>query len=174
MQSSVPDPRDLQVQGVDPFEDSGPTEPSSADVIQNVPIDQQLQSVPAIGAKQLNPDNLDLTTLEPDTLDAAFHYRFVHNSPAKISKRIRRGWSFGRKSEGVRKQFDNQQEGVDDFIYDGDTVLMKIPKDLHEAQRQRVAEVSRSRLAAPKGQFRKKTASSGVRMASKSYRSEPS
>lgn len=101
--------------------------------------------------------------IDPESLDPNLHYRFVREVPQQMAKRLGRGYRFVTEEDGVKKLYE---EGGDDKgdgrIRHNDTVLMAIPKELHEEQQARVQQVSRSRLAAPKGQFRKKAKQAGV------------
>lgn len=106
--------------------------------------------------------------LDPESLDPEYSYRYVYAGGNKIARRLARGYTFVRKSEdGVQKVFDQEGDGADDFIRNGDTVLMKIRKDRLNAMTERIRQVTRARLAAPKGQFRKKAREGGVNVDTK-------
>lgn len=136
---------------------------------------EELEALPKIKATSMAENGLDMGDLDEQTLDPEFHYRWIHNSPAKIAKRLRRQWTFVRKSEDKVEKLIQSEEGADDFIRNGDTILMKISKDLHDTMKKRIATVTRSRLTAPKGQFRKKARESGYNpTGSGKSRGEPS
>lgn len=101
--------------------------------------------------------------IDPASLDPNMHYRFVYTGGNKIARRLTRGFRFVRPSEdGVRQLYGEENPTGDDRIRHGDTVLMCIPKEKHDAMVKRVQDLSRARLAAPKGQFRKKARNLGV------------
>lgn len=101
--------------------------------------------------------------LDPDSLNPNLHYRFVSTSGQKIARRLVRGYRFVRPSEdGVRKLNAEEDDKGEDRIRHGDTVLMCIPKERHLEMEEKVRNLSRARLAAPKGQFRKKARGYGV------------
>lgn len=101
--------------------------------------------------------------IDPASLDPNMHYRFVYTGGNKIARRLTRGYRFVRPSEDrVRKLNTEEDDSGEDRIRHGDTVLMCIPKEKHQAMVDRVQNMSRARLAAPKGQFRKKARSLGV------------
>lgn len=100
--------------------------------------------------------------LDRSSLDPAMHYRFVYTGGNKIARRLTRGYRFVRPSEdGVKKLYAEDEKG-DDTIRHGDTVLMCISKEKHEEMEKRVRDLTRARLSAPKGQFRKKARGLGI------------
>ena len=163
-------PEPIHVQGIDADDEQLP--PVEGEAAEG---DDQLDSLPAVVAKTLSDPGADMGELDESTLNPDFDYRWVHNSPAKIYKRLGRGWTFVRKSEdNVEKVYESPEEGADDFVRSGDRVLMKIQKDIHSIQKKRIAAVTKSRLGSPKGDFRKKARQAGTKASTRSYRGEPS
>lgn len=103
-------------------------------------------------------------SLDPQTLDPAYSYRWVHESNQKLARRLSQGYRFvSRTDDKVAVLYDSEGlQGDDDKIRHGDTVLLKIPKAQHQKLQDRIDVSKRARLGAPKGQFRKKARSYGV------------
>lgn len=137
---------------------------------QSTVTDQGVDKGPPIPDITVTGDENELIGgLDPNSLDPTMHYRFVYTGGNKIARRLTRGYRFVRASEdGVKKLYGEEgTDSGDDMIRHGDTVLMCIPKEKHEAMEKRVRDISRARLAAPKGQFRKKARGLGVEVTDK-------
>lgn len=98
--------------------------------------------------------------VDRETLDEAFHYRFIQDRPQRISRLRAKGYSLVSASEDGVKTLTGD-EAADDRIRDGDTILMKIPKERFAEGRRKIAKVTRGRLSTPTAQFRKKTKGAG-------------
>lgn len=98
--------------------------------------------------------------VDRESLDPQYHYRFIQDRPQRIARMKSKGYSFVSATEdGVKILLEDSP--ADDKIRDGDAILMKVPKDRHEAGRKKVAAVTRGRMAAPTAQFRKKAQGAG-------------
>lgn len=99
--------------------------------------------------------------LQRSTMNPNMHYRWVHVRPQRLTRMLAKGYRFVTEDDNVKPLIE-QGGAADNKIYNGDTVLMQVPKEQYLAGRKRVAEQTRGRLAAPKAQFRKKAERSGV------------
>jgi hypothetical protein len=99
--------------------------------------------------------------VDRETLDPQYHYRFVQERPQRIARLRAKGYTPVSVSEDGVKTIIGDDEPADDRIRDGDTILMKVPKDRFTESRKKVAKVTRGRLATPVAQFRKKTRGAG-------------
>lgn len=131
--------------------------------------DQGVETAPVADIEVVGEDQELIGGIDPATLDPNMHYRFVYTGGNKIARRLTRGFRFVRRSEDQVKQLYGEEgsDKGDDMIRHGDTVLMCIPKEKHDAMVERVRNQSRARLAAPKGQFRKKAKNLGVEITDK-------
>lgn len=113
---------------------------------------------PAAAEVKSRKGNEDLEQiLDLDTLDPDMHYRFVHERPQRQARVKAKGYRPVLAGEDQVKPLVEDMIGPDGIIRDGDTILMCCPKDRFKNRRKLLAEQNRARLAAPKGQFRKKT-----------------
>lgn len=98
------------------------------------------------------------TMIDMDTLDTEnYHYRFIHERPQRVARMRHRGYEPVLASQDGVKPMVEGMVGPDDLIHDGDTILMKVPRERFENGRKKLELLNRSRVAAPKAQFRKKT-----------------
>lgn len=108
--------------------------------------------------KTSHPDMAELEGIvDLDTLDPDMHYRFGHERPQRQARLKAKGYRVVKVSQDKVKPVLEDMVGPDDTIRDGDTVLMCCPQERWKGRRRQLAETNRARLAAPKGQFRKKT-----------------
>lgn len=108
-------------------------------------------------------DPQDVQLLKEDTLDPDMQYRWVQNTPLQIAKRTTQGYRLvSRKEDEVETLVDNGR-APDDYIYNGDSVLMCCPKPLVKARRVRTREIANARLGAPVAEFKNEHRNSGVR-----------
>lgn len=144
--------------------DEEPQEPHDPSSQQVTVTDQGVDKGRPIPDITVNSEENELIGgLDPNSLDPNMHYRFVYTGGNKIARRLTRGYRFVRPSEdGVQKLYSEGNEAGDDTIRHGDTVLMCISKERHEEMEKRVRDISRARLSAPKGQFRKKAKGLGI------------
>lgn len=112
-------------------------------------------------------DSEEALMLDPRSLDKEYHYRWVHTRPQRQTRMLAKGYTYVDKEEDGVIPLVEQPGAGDSKIYNGDTVLMKIPKGRHLAGRKRIAETTRARLAAPVASFRKKAEGAGVELSNK-------
>lgn len=110
-------------------------------------------------AEVMDPSGQALVDI--NTFDPAYHYRFVHSRPQRVARMRHRGYEPVLASQDGVIPLVEGMIGADDLIHDGDTILMKVPREKFERGRQKLQLLNRSRVAAPKAQFRKKTAGAG-------------
>jgi hypothetical protein len=96
------------------------------------------------------------TIIDLSTLDPAMHYRRVQERPQRVSRMLAKGYRFVLASEDGVRTVTGEQNGADDKIRDGDTILMAIPKQHYLERKAKRDRLAQARLSAPKGQFRKK------------------
>lgn len=111
-------------------------------------------------------DSEESLTLDPATLDPSFYYRWVHTRPQRLSRMFQRGGTFVTKEDKVRPVVE-QPGSADDRIYNGDTVLMKFPRERYEKRRKQIADMTRGLLAAPAQQFRQRAEQARVEITEK-------
>lgn len=108
-------------------------------------------------------DGVDMTLVDPESLDPDMHYRFAYESSNRLSRLYAMGYRTVKRSEdGVKLLYDMQQGAAEDLIRIGDTVMVCIPKKIHNERRARRDRLREARLSAPEGQFRKKAAKANV------------
>lgn len=108
-------------------------------------------------------DGVDMTLVDPESLDPDMHYRFANASTNRLSRLYAMGYrTVKRSDDGVRLLYDMEQGAAEDLIRLGDTVMVCIPKKIYEERRARRDRLREARLSAPEGQFRKKAAKANV------------
>lgn len=105
--------------------------------------------------------------LDAASLDPNHYYRWVHSRPQRISRMFARGGTFVSRTEDKVKPLVEQGGGADDRIYNGDTILMKFPRERIEKRRKQIADTTRALLAAPAQQFRQKATDARVEITTK-------
>jgi hypothetical protein len=105
-------------------------------------------------------DDLE-SLIDTSTLDNSYHYRFVHERPQRQARIRAQGYAPVLASADGVKTLVEGIVGADDIIRNGDCILMACPLERFQARRERVNTLNRSRLAAPRAQFRKKTERAG-------------
>lgn len=117
----------------------------------------------AVGSVISRADPQDVQLLDEKTLDPNMTYRWVRNDPLSIAKRSTQGYRLVSRSEdGVEPLVDNGK-APDDYIYNGDSVLMCCETNTVEARRLRTSEIAERRLGAPVAEFRNEHRQSGAR-----------
>lgn len=117
----------------------------------NPSADDELASVSYRG---LDPEQMGI--LDMESLNPEFYYRFVQERPQRIARMKARGGRIVSASEDGVKTFIEDDTPADDKIRDGDTILMRFPREKHEESRRKVRKITRGRLATPEANFRKK------------------
>lgn len=116
----------------------------------------------AANVRSRNQNQSELETLiELESLNPDMHYRFVHERPQRQARIRAKGYRAVKASEDGVKPMVEEMIGPDDIIRDGDTILMCCPVDRFKGRRKQLGDLNRSRMAAPKAQFRKKTRGAG-------------
>lgn len=114
--------------------------------------------------KKRDPEDLE-GLIDMESLDDSMHYRFVHERPQRVARLRHKGYRVVRVGED--EGADTVRALVEDIvspdgtIRDGDTILMCVPKERHQAGRNKLAALNKARMVAPKQQFRKKTRGTG-------------
>ena len=99
---------------------------------------------------------VDLDTLNTDE----YHYRFVQDRPQNMARKRSKGYKpVLAEQEGVRTL--NEEVSADGLIRDGDSVLMKVPKERFLAGRRKIRKFSEDRLSAPVQNFKTKAKGAG-------------
>ena len=94
---------------------------------------------------------LDLAKLDPN-----FSYRWVHKSNLKIARAKAKGYRVVKPDEEqIQNVVGDSPETEDGTFTVGDVILMKCPKSLHKARRERVKTKVERRLKGPMRKFRK-------------------
>jgi len=94
---------------------------------------------------------LDLSKLDPN-----FQYRWVHKSNLKVARAKAKGFVIvNANDEAISNVVGDSPDEVDGTFTVGDVVLMKCPKSLHRARRQRIKAKVDKRLKGPERKFRK-------------------
>jgi hypothetical protein len=127
--------------------------------------------VPGVSARNLF-DSSEMLELDPESLDADRHYRFVHEGTQRQARLRAAGYSPVRRSDGVKTHMDAEGGAAEDLIRVGDTILMSCPKSLHEGRRNQIQNLTHARMEVPEGQFRKKASERNVRLTDKAMKGE--
>lgn len=109
---------------------------------------------------QVYDDELE-SIIDPSTLDPNYHYRFVHERPQRLARIRAQGYQPVLASVSEIKPLVEGIVGADDIIRNGDCILMACPIERFQARRERINALNRSKMAAPRAQFRKKTEGAG-------------
>jgi hypothetical protein len=98
--------------------------------------------------------------IDTSSLDPSQHYRFCHERPQRQARLRSRGYVPVRADDetGVIPLVEGLV-GPDGIIRSGDCILMACPIERFQARRTKINTLNRSRMAAPKAQFRQKTQS---------------
>ncbi len=113
---------------------------------------------PAIA--QVFDDDLE-ALIDSSTLNPEYHYRFVHERPQRQARIRAQGYRPVLASEDGVKPLVEGIIGPDDVIRNGDCILMACPVERFQARREKINTLNRSKMAAPRAQFRKKTEGAG-------------
>lgn len=91
-----------------------------------------------------------------DTLDTeTYHYRFIQDRPQNMARKRSKGYKpVLAAEEGV--ETITGEVSADGLIRDGDSVLMRVPRERFEAGRKKIHAFTESRLTAPVQNFKKK------------------
>jgi hypothetical protein len=101
--------------------------------------------------------------LDDDTLDPKLEYRWVLNTPSQLARRSGQGYRLvSREDDGV-KTLVPAEKAADDYIYNGDSVLMCCAKGTVRERRERNTRLASDRLETPVSQFKKEHQQSGAR-----------
>lgn len=105
-------------------------------------------------------DKTILSNLDVDlnAIDKRFKYKWVNVAPLKVSRARQKGFAFVAPEDlpaEVRDQFGDALESGDGRLKIMDVILMRMPRDVHQGNRQRVRERTKARLGAPKRKFKK-------------------
>lgn len=111
-------------------------------------------------------DPQEILLLDEDTLESGKTYRWVHNTPLKLAQRRSQGYRLVSRTEDKVKTLVPDEQAPDDYIYNGDSVLMCCDTKLVEQRRGRTASVAAARLDTPVSQFRREHRDSGARNSS--------
>lgn len=125
--------------------------------------DNQKDSAPRIEVENLSEADVGLM-LDRATTDPDYRYRWVQTRPQRLTRMLARGYRFVEEDEGVKTLSDHADSRADGRIYNGDTVLMKVPVSVHKARRQKASELAQARLSVPRGQFKKKAREAGRKL----------
>lgn len=103
------------------------------------------------------PDNEVEHYIDEETTDPEKHYRFVQKRPQRLARLKHKGYEIVKSSvHGVQPIVEGMLT-AEDTIEDGDTILMMVDKTRFLEGREKLANLNRQRMAAPKAQFRRKT-----------------
>ena len=94
--------------------------------------------------------------VDTETLDTEnYHYRFIQDRPQNIARKRSLGYvNVLAEEEGV--QTLTGEVSADGLIRDGDSILMRVPKERIQARRKRTKQFADLRLANVDQQFKKK------------------
>ncbi len=99
---------------------------------------------------------LDISTLDTEH----YHYRFIQDRPQNIARKRSMGYvNVLAEEEGVKTL--TEEVSADGLIRDGDTILMRVPKDRYKARVAKNRAFTEARLSAPEQAFKKKTKGAG-------------
>jgi hypothetical protein len=108
-------------------------------------------------------DPQEILLLDENTLDPDMTYRWVLNAPANLTRRQAQGYRLvSREEDGVATCVPDEKS-PDDYIRNGDSILMCCPKALVAERRSRTLQMSEKRLGAPVAQFKREHQHSGIR-----------
>lgn len=117
--------------------------------------------LPAIDVKDLR-DREEILGLDPDTIEAGRHYRWVQSSPQRIARHKMRGYRFVTKEDGVLPVIPVDEAG-DGTIRVGDMVLMSCAEDAYRGRRQLAEDTATFRTSQAGKDVRKSAKKKGVR-----------
>lgn len=101
--------------------------------------------------------------LDEETLDPNMTYRWVQNSPLQVAKRRSQGYRLVSREDDDVRTIVEPEKSADDYIYNGDSVLMCCDTTIVNARRKRVSEIANARLGAPVAEFKRGHQDSGAR-----------
>lgn len=101
--------------------------------------------------------------LDEDSLDPKMEYRWVLNTPAQLARRSGQGYRLVSRDEDEVRTLVPAEKAADDYIYNGDSVLMCCPKGTVRERRERNVQLASDRLETPVSQFKKEHQQSGAR-----------
>jgi len=118
-------------------------------------------SLPAVSVNDLR-DREEVLGLDPDTIEAGRHYRWVNASPQRVARHKMRGYRFVTKEDGVLPiiPVDDASDGT---IRVGDMVLMSCAEDAYRGRRQLAEDTAVFRTGQAGKDVRKSAKKKGVR-----------
>lgn len=87
----------------------------------------------------------ELLSLDPETMDPNKHYRFVKDTPLRVSRHRLRGYNPVSSDEGVTTNVD-PTPAEDGLIRVGDVILMACARSTREARAEATHELGERRL----------------------------
>lgn len=111
-------------------------------------------------------DPQEILLLDEDTLDPNKTYRWVHNAPTRLAQRQSQGYRLVSRKDDKVQTLVPDEKAPDDYIYNGDSVLMCCDTATVKQRRNRTSAIAVSRLGTPVSNFRKEHQTSGVRNSS--------
>jgi hypothetical protein len=111
-----------------------------------------------------NRDVNSLLELDPDTLDATRHYRWIRESPLNVGKAKMKGYTLVNAADGVKTMTGFTDDTGDGLMRIGDVILMSCPLDAWRARKRASLNFANARLSAPAKQFKKNARRRQVRI----------
>lgn len=113
-----------------------------------------------VKSRASNPEELpsivDLESLNTEE----FHYRFIQDRPQNVARKRSMGYiPVLAEEDGV--QTITGEVSADGLIRDGDSILMKVPRERYEQRRKKSKQLTDSRLATVDQSFKKKAKGTG-------------
>lgn len=119
----------------------------------------------------IDRETVSMLDLDQETLDDNYTYRWVHASPAKVTRAKAKRYTLVTADEGVKNsQGEDLEANEQGLIQVSDVVLMKCPKDRFLGRKAAQEELTASRLSSPKKAFKreaKKARPGGVEVITK-------
>jgi hypothetical protein len=119
-----------------------------------------------VSAVTSRADPQEVMLLDENTLDPNKTYRWVHNAPTRLAQRRSQGYRLVSRKDDKVKTLVPEEKAPDDYIYNGDSVLMCCDTATVESRRGRTSAIATARLGTPVSQFRKEHQTSGARNSS--------
>ena len=114
----------------------------------------------SVQSRSALPEELE-GIVDVNTLDTKnYHYRFIQERPQNMARKKAKGYvPVLAEDEGV--ELLAGEVSPDGVIRDGDSVLMRVPKDRFRQRRKQIAKFTEDRLTAPVQRFKQKTKKAG-------------
>lgn len=110
----------------------------------------------------LNVDGFAEVDINPESLDPNKHYRIISDRPTRRARASSQKYTPVTEEDGVESLSGSSLISADGLIRVGDGILMCCDKDVKKERDERRDKLTRARLRAPEGQFRKRARESSA------------